>query len=268
MKAYRVPESGRTAKGTSVVNLISLSEGEHVAAMISVPKFEEEEYLIFVTKRGIIKRTSLKEYQRQRKGGKIALGLNEGDELIFVRHTSGNDDIIIATRNGACVRFNENDVRPMGRSACGVRGILLKPGDEVAGCTLVEEGKKLVTVTEGGYGKRTSFEEFARRNRGGSGLKCHKITEKTGNIAGVAAVSDDDDLMMITSDGTVIRIAVDEISVIGRDAQGVIVMRLAEGDRVVNFARLESESEQDKKMQAAESEEPVDIPEEDSGDEE
>ena len=268
MKAYKVPESGRTAKGTSVVNLISLSEGEHVAAMISVPKFDEEEYLIFVTKRGIIKRTSLKEYQRQRKGGKIALGLNEGDELIFVRHTSGNDDIIIATRNGACVRFNENDVRPMGRSACGVRGILLKPGDEVAGCTLVEEGKTLVTITEGGFGKRTPFEEFARRNRGGSGLKCHKITEKTGNIAGVAAVSDEDDLMMITSDGTVIRIAVDEISVIGRDAQGVIVMRLAEGDRVVNFARLESESEQDKKMQAAESEEPVDIPEEDGETEE
>jgi len=268
MKAYRVPESGRTAKGTSVVNLISLSEGEHVAAMISVPKFEQEEYLIFVTKRGVIKRTSLKEYQRQRKGGKIALGLNEGDELIFVRHTSGNDDIIIATRNGACVRFNENDVRPMGRSACGVRGILLKPGDEVAGCTLVEDGKTLVTITEGGFGKRTPFEEFARRNRGGSGLRCHKVTEKTGNIAGVAAVSDDDDLMMITSDGTVIRVAVNEISVIGRDAQGVIVMRLAQGDRVVNFARLESESEQDKKMQAAEGEQPVDIPEEDSGDEE
>ena len=145
----------------------------------------------------------------------------------------------------------------MGRSACGVRGILLKEGDEVAGCTLVEAGKTLVTITEGGFGKRTPFDEFARRNRGGSGLRCHKVTDKTGNIAGVAAVSEDDDLMMITSDGTIIRVPVNEISVIGRDAQGVIVMRLAEGDRVVNFARLESESEQDEKIVAADAAEVV-----------
>ncbi len=262
MKAYMVPESGRTAKGTAVVNLISLSEGEHVAAMISVSEFKEEDYLLFVTKKGLVKRTSVMEYARQRKGGKIALGLNEGDELIYVRHTSGNDDIIIATKNGIAVRFNEKDARPMGRNACGVRGILLKPGDEVKGCTLVDDSKMLVSITENGFGKRTSFDEYATRGRGGSGLRCHRITERTGALAGVAAVSVDDDLMMITSEGTMIRISADEISKIGRDAQGVIVMRLNENDRIVNFAYLESEKAQDAEIESANAEKPVDLPDE------
>ena len=245
-KAYRVPEAGRTAKGTNIVNLLEMSEGEKITAMIAVGGFAPDEYLLFVTKNGTVKRTALSEFEIQRKGGKIALSLDEGDELVYVRHTTGSDDIIIATHNGNAVRFAETDARVMGRTARGVRGIRLEDGDFVVGCALVDDSRNLVTVTEGGFGKRSSFEDFACKNRGGKGVKCHNISEKTGSLAGIATVDESDDLMLITSDGTVIRLAVSDIPVYSRAAGGVIVMRLSDGDKVVNFAVIEEEEEDDR----------------------
>lgn len=243
IKAYRVPEAGRTAKGTNLVNLLSIGENEKITAMISVPGFAENEYLLFVTRQGTIKRTALSEFEIQRKGGKIALNLAEGDELVYVRHTTGSDDIIIATKKGNAVRFHETDARVMGRTATGVRGIKLEEGDVVAGCAQVEEGKTLVTVTEKGFGKRTSFDEYSCHSRGGKGVICHNLTDKTGDLAGIAAVGEGDDLILSTDDGTMIRIPASDLSVYGRSASGVIVMRTEEGSRVANFTVIPEEEE-------------------------
>ena len=244
IKAFRIPEASRTAKGSNIVNLLELQEGEKVTTMLSVESFPENEYLLFVTKKGTIKRTSLSEFEIQRKGGKIALALDEDDELVYVRHTTGSDRIIIATHEGNANCFDENDARPMGRSARGVRGIRLNEGDYVVGCTLVEEDKHIITITENGYGKRSSFEDFGVRNRGGKGVTCHNLTEKTGLLCGVATVDADDDIMLITDDGTIIRTSVSEIPVYGRTASGVIVMRLSEGSRIVNFAKVQKADEE------------------------
>ena len=243
IKAYRVPEAGRTAKGSNIVNLLEMGEDEKITAMISVPDFDENEYLLFVTKNGTVKRTSLAEFAIQRKGGKIALSLDEGDELVYVRHTTGSDHVIIATRGGNAIRFDEQDARPMGRTARGVRGIKLEDGDSVAGVTLVDDAKTLVTVTERGFGKRTAFDEFTCHNRGGKGVICHNISDRTGALAGIATVSEDDDLMMITSTGTMIRVNAGDLSQYGRSAAGVIVMRLDEDSYVVNFAKVENQDE-------------------------
>ena len=237
-KAFRIPEAGRTAKGSNIVNLLELQNGESVTAMLSVQDFPEDEYLLFVTRKGIVKRTSLAEFAIQRKGGKIAISLDEDDSLVYVRHTTGNDHIIIATHNGNANRFDENDARVMGRTARGVRGIKLEDDDYVVGCTLVEDDKYLITITENGFGKRSSFEDFAVHNRGGKGVTCHNLTEKTGLLTGIATVDTDDDLMLITNDGTIIRMCVSEIPVYGRTAAGVIVMRLDEGSKIVNFATV------------------------------
>ncbi len=252
IKAYRIPEAGRTAKGGNIVNLLEMSEGEKITAMISVPSFEENEYLLFVTKNGIVKRTPMSEFEIQRKGGKIALTLDEGDELVYARHTTGQDDIIIATSEGNAVRFAEQDARPMGRTARGVRGIRLEEGDRVTGVTLVDNGRKLITITEGGFGKRTEFNEFACHNRGGKGVVCHNITEKTGKLAGIASVSDTDDLMLMTSSGTMIRISAGDIPVYSRSAGGVIVMRMDEGSYICNFALIETNENTAKPIIAAE----------------
>ena len=245
IKAYRVPEAGRTAKGTNIVNLLEMGEDEKITAMISVPSFDENEYLLFVTKNGTVKRTSLAEFAIQRKGGKIALSLDEGDELVYVRHTSGSDHVIIATREGNAIRFDEQDARPMGRTARGVRGIRLDEGDCVAGVTLVDDSMTLCTITERGFGKRTKFEEFTCHNRGGKGVICHNISDKTGALAGIATVSEDDDLMMITSSGTMIRVNAGDLSQYGRSAAGVIVMRLDEDSYVVNLAKVEKQDEEE-----------------------
>jgi len=237
-KAFRIPEAGRTAKGSNVVNLLELREDEKVTTMLSVTDFSDNEYLLFVTRKGIVKRTALSEFAIQRKGGKIALSLDEDDELVYVRHTTGGDSIIIATGYGNANRFDENDARVMGRTARGVRGIRLEDGDFVIGCTLADETKTLLTVTEKGFGKRTSFDEYAVHNRGGKGVTCHKLTDKTGILAGIAAVDVEDDIMLITDDGTIIRMAVSEIPVYGRAAGGVIVMRLDAERKIVNFARV------------------------------
>ena len=250
-KAYRIPEAGRVAKGTNLVNIIDLNEGEKVTSMISVSEFNEGEYLMMVTKRGIIKKTLLTEFEYQRRGGKIAINLDEDDELIFVRRTLGDQNIIIATRNGLCVRFDENNVRGMGRAARGVRGINLQGDDYVIGVSLVEEGKSLLTVTEFGMGKRTDFEDFREmKHRGGKGVTCHKLTDKSGKLAAIQTVSEDDDVMMITDKGTIIRMSVSDINLYSRTAGGVIVMRTSEENRIITLTRLdkieEIESEESK----------------------
>lgn len=236
-KAYQIPEAGRTARGSNIVNILDLEAGEKITAVIAIAGFAEEEYLTMVTRRGVIKRTLLTEYEYQRKGGKIALSLDEGDELVFVMHTHGDRDVILATASGNAVRFSEETVRVMGRTARGVRGISLRDDDCVAGVAIVNESKSLITITEGGYGKRTSFADFrAMRTRGGFGVICHNVTEKTGRLAGIAAVDESDDVMMITDTGTIIRTPVSDIPVYSRSAAGVIVMRLADGAKLVNFA--------------------------------
>ena len=243
-KAYRIPEASRTAKGTNLVNIIELGEDEYVTAVISIDEFKEGEFLTMVTKRGVIKRTLLSEFEYQRKGGKIAISLDEDDELIFVRHTTGEESLIIATRNGLAVRFDENNVRCMGRGAHGVKGITLVGDDYVVGVAVVSEDKKLLTVTENGMGKRTSFSDFRlMKNRGGKGVTCHNINEKTGKLAAIITVSEDDDIMLITNEGTIIRTNVSSINTYSRTATGVIIMRLSEGSFINNVARLEKSEE-------------------------
>jgi len=252
MKAYRIPEAGKTAKGSNIVNMLLLEEGEKITTMISVPEFAENEYLLFVTKQGVVKRTPLSEYEYQRKGGKIALSLDEGDELVFVRRSQGDSDVLIATHEGNATRFIESDARPMGRTARGVRGIRLDEGDFVKGVALVEEDKMLITITEKGFGKRSSFDEFARRNRGGKGVICHNLNDKTGMLAGILTVDDKDDIMLITNDGTVIRTAVSEIPSYSRTASGVIVMRPDEDSIVANITRVSREEEEEDEKRRAE----------------
>ena len=267
-KAYQIPESSRTAKGTNIVNVLDLLPEEKITAMISVEGFNEGEYLTMVTKNGIIKRTLLTEYEYQRKGGKIALRLDEDDELVFVMHTHGECDIILATRNGCAVRYTEANVRCMGRTARGVRGISLREGDYVTGVAIVEEGKSLITVTEKGFGKKSDYEEFrVMKNRGGMGVSCHKLTEKTGLLCGIRSVSDEDDLMMITDSGTIVRTPVAAIPQYSRTAGGVILMRLSEGQSLVNFtavAHEEPEEEISEAVEAVEAAEAVEIPEQES----
>ena len=243
-KAYRIPEASRTAKGTNLVNIIELGEGEFVTAIIPIKEFTEGEYLTMVTKRGVIKRTLLSEFEYQRRSGKIAISLDEDDELIFIRKTTGNESLIIATREGMAVRFDENNVRCMGRGARGVRGITLSEGDYVVGVVVVDEQKKLLTITEGGFGKRTEFSDFRlMKNRGGRGVCCQNVNEKTGKLAATISVSDDDDIMIITNEGTIIRTSVSGINVYSRTATGVILMRLNEGCVINNVARLERAEE-------------------------
>ena len=234
-RAYRIPEASRTAKGTNIVNLLELSEGERVTAMIAVDEYPEDMYLFMVTKHGVVKRTRLSEYEYQRKGGKLAIGLDEGDELVYVRRTDGKDQVIIATKNGFAVRFDENDARVMGRTARGVRGIRLGDGDCVAGVALVREDATLLTVTANGYGKRSRFEEFMTRNRGGKGVIVHGVNDKTGPLAAVATVGEDDDVVIVSGDGVTIRTHVKEISVYSRSAGGVIVMRPGDGAEVCSI---------------------------------
>ena len=239
-KAYRIPEAGRTAKGTNLVNIIELQDDEKVTAIIPISEFVEGEYLTMVTKKGVAKRTLLTDFEYQRKGGKKAITLDDDDELIFIRHTKGNESLIIATSEGLAVRFDENNVRAMGRTARGVRGITLSEGDYVCGVAVVDDTKTLLTVTEGGMGKRTSFDDFRQmKHRGGRGVACQKLTEKSGKLASVITVDEDDDIMIITNDGTIIRTSVAGINVYSRSAGGVIVMRLSEGSTIINVARLE-----------------------------
>ncbi len=252
LRAFQIPESSRTAKGNNIVNLIDMKEGEKVTAMIGVDGFSEGEYLMMVTRNGIIKRTLLSEFEYQRKGGKIAITLDEGDELLFVLHTYGDSQLLMATATGAAVRFAEEQVRPMGRSARGVIGIALRGDDRVVGAVMVDPEKTLVTITENGYGKRTPFDDFRlMKNRGGYGVVCQNCTGKTGRLCGIIAASESDDLMMITDQGVVIRTPASGLSLLSRTASGVIAMRLEDGQKVANITRIDREDEEKKSGTAA-----------------
>ena len=245
-KGYTIPEAGRNARGTNIVNLIQIETGdnpEKVSAMIRGRGMEEDSYLVFVTRKGTVKRMQQSALKNIRSNGIRALTLDEGDELISVIPTTGDEDIIIATYNGMAASFNEGDVRPMGRSAVGVRGIRLREGDFVVGAGSSSAGEHLLTITEKGYGKRTPIGEYTVRGRGSLGIKNYNVTEKTGKIADVKMVSPGDDILVISDDATIIRMAVDSISVLGRSTQGVRIMRLSEGSRVISIETTERETE-------------------------
>ena len=247
-KGYTIPEAGRNARGTNIVNIIPVENGEapeKVSAMIRGRGFEEDKYLFFVTRGGTVKRMAQSALRNIRSNGIRALKLDEGDELIAVIPTDGGEEILIASHEGASVCFRETDVRPMGREAVGVRGIRLREGDYVVGADSTSAGEALLTITEKGYGKRTRVEEYSVHGRGGKGIKNYNITEKTGPIAAVRMVNPDDDILLITDDATIIRLAADSISLLSRATQGVRVMRLAAGSRVISLEKTERESEEE-----------------------
>ncbi len=252
-KGYQIPEAGRTARGTAIVNVLPLEAGETVTAMVVTREFHDDEYLLMATRKGVVKRLPFIALKTNRKGGIRALTLEEDDHLINVLRTNGNDNIILATAQGMAICFNETDVRCMGRDAAGVRGISLNAEDFVVGAEKVEEGKTLLTVTENGYGKRTELPEYLRtgpdgekipQSRGGKGLKNYNLTAKTGNVAGCRVVGDQDDVMLIENGGVIIRVPASSINVYKRDTQGVIVMRIDEGNKVVSIERVEQEEEE------------------------
>ena len=252
-KGYQIPEAGRTARGTAIVNVLPLDAGETVTAMVMTREFDEDEYLLMATRKGVVKRLPFVALKTNRKAGIKALTLDEDDHLVNVLRTNGSDNVILATAQGMAICFNETDVRCMGREAAGVRGITLNEGDYVVGAEKVEEGKTLLTITENGYGKRTELPEYLRtgpegekipQSRGGKGLKNYNITSKTGNIAGCRVVSEEDDVMIIENGGVIIRVPASSINVYKRDVQGVIVMRVEEGNKVVSLERVERDEEE------------------------
>ena len=240
LRGYEVPEAGRTARGTAIVNLLSLDAGEKVSAIIPIQNFAEGKYLLMATKNGLIKKTALKEYDSTRKTGLQGITLKEDDELIDVRLTDGEDNVVLATRNGMCITFDEKDVRPIGRVSQGVIGIRLDEDDEVIGMESVISGGKatLLAITENGFGKRTELDEYRVQNRGGKGVITYKITPKTGKLIGVRIAVEGDDVMLVTNTGTIIRLKVDDISVLGRSTQGVTLMRTNDGGKVVSVETL------------------------------
>ena len=256
-KAYRIPEASRTAKGSNLINLIEIEKGEKVTAIIAIDGFNDGEYLTMLTKNGIIKRTLLKEYEYQRKGGKIAINLDEGDKLIFVGHTDGKKDILITTVNGQGVRFNENRVTVVSRTARGVKAVELRNGDSVCGAVIVDNSKDFLTITEKGFGKRCAFDEFEARNRGTMGVIAHNLTEKTGKLVACAAVEDNDDIMIITTEGVVIRTGVNEIPRYKRSTSGVKVMRLDDGSSIANITVTQKENDEEKETVKEDGESPV-----------
>ena len=244
-KGYNIPEAGRNARGTNIINIIQTENGEKISAMIRGRGRDDDGYLVFVTKRGTVKRMEQSALKNIRSNGLRAIILDEGDSLISVLQTTGEENIFIATYNGMAVCFNESDLRPLGRNAMGVRGIRLREGDYVVGAGNSLAGESVLTITEKGYGKRTLLSEYSIHGRGGIGIKNYQVTDKTGGIADVKMVNPGEDILVISDDGTIIRMAVDHISVLGRSTQGVRIMRLAEGSRVISIERTEREQGED-----------------------
>ncbi len=238
IKVYEIPEAGRTARGTAIVNLLQPQPGESITAVVAADRYDESYSLFMVTRKGVVKKTPVKEFANVRKTGLIAINLAEDDELIEVKFTDASKDILLVTRKGMCIRFRETDVRPTGRTSMGVRGINLDPGDEVVGMQLDCQGDCMLFVTANGYGKRTTMGEFSVQGRGGKGVKCYKITEKTGEIVGVKAVNNDNEVMLITDEGIIIRIPCSDISIIGRITSGVKLMNVAENVSVATIAKV------------------------------
>lgn len=256
LKAYEIPESSRTARGTNAVNLVQLGENEKITSMIKASGTEEGSYLVMVTKRGIMKRTELIAFRNVRKGGLIAVALDEGDELAWVKQTSGDDQLMVATKFGQSIRFAEDEARPLGRTARGVKAITLEDGDEVVGMAKLREGATLLTITEKGFGRRSEYGEYRMQSRGGKGIINYKVNEDKGYVTGIKSVDGDDDVIMITDDGVIIRIPVEQVNVQSRYAGGVRVMRVAEGCRIVTVARAPKEevSESEDEIEGEETE--------------
>ena len=247
LKAYEIPEAGRTARGTAIINLLQLMPGERITSVIPISKFEEGHYLMMATRKGLVKKTPIRDYANVRKVGLAAISLRDDDELIEVKLTDDKKDIILITKYGQCIRFKETDVRSTGRVSMGVRGINLLDGDEVVAMQLNTQGYYLLVVSENGMGKRTSVSEFTCQNRGGKGVKCYKITEKTGNVIGAKAVNEENEIMMITTEGIIIRLQCSDISILGRITSGVKLINLSDGVTVASFAKVrEKEEEKDK----------------------
>ena len=247
LKAYEIPEAGRTARGTAIINLLQLMPGERITSVIPISKFEEGHYLMMATRKGLVKKTPIRDYANVRKVGLAAISLRDDDELIEVKATDDKKDIILITKYGQCIRFKETDVRSTGRVSMGVRGINLLDGDEVVAMQLNTQGDYLLVVSENGMGKRTSVSEFTCQNRGGKGVKCYKITEKTGNVIGAKAVNEENEIMMITTEGIIIRLQCSDISILGRITSGVKLINLSDGVTVASFAKVrEKEEEKDK----------------------
>ena len=248
LRGFEIPEAGRTAKGTAIVNLLSLDPGEKISAIIPIQNIAEGKYLLMATKYGIIKKTPLSEYDSSRKTGLQGIALKEDDELISVKLTDGEDNVVMVTEGGQCITFSEKDVRPMGRVSQGVIGMKLDKDDTVIGMESIVEGSKqtLLTITENGFGKRTELDEYRVQTRAGKGVITYKITPKTGKVIGVELVNEDDDIMLITDTGTIIRINVAEISILGRPTQGVTLMRTNEG-KVVSIEKISEEKEEEDK---------------------
>ena len=255
LKAYEIPEAGRTARGTAIINLLQLQAGEKITAVLSLKDYSQGQYLFMATKSGIVKKTPIQDYANVRKTGLAAISLKDDDELIEVKFTDNKKDIILVTKYGQCIRFKDTDVRSTGRVSMGVRGINLSDGDEIIGMQLCSQGDYLLIVSEKGMGKRTSMSEFSVQNRGGKGVKCYKITEKTGNVVGVKAVNDDNEVMMITTEGIIIRISCSDISILGRITSGVKLMNLDEKVSVASIAKVREKEDQTEGNEQEEAEE-------------
>ena len=238
MKAYEIPEAGRTARGTAIINLLQLNPGEKISAMIPVATYDDDQNLFMVTRKGIVKKTAIVEYSNVRKNGLIAINLRDDDELIEVKTTNKDTEILLVTKFGMCIRFRETDVRNTGRSSMGVIGMNLDDRDEVIGMQLNTQGDELLIVSENGMGKRTDISEFSVQNRGGKGVKCYKIVEKTGNVVGVKAVNEEHEIMMITTEGIIIQIRMSDVSVLGRITSGVKLINLEKGVKVAKIAKV------------------------------
>lgn len=242
LKAYEIPEASRTSRGTAIVNLLQLQPGEKITAVIPIKEFNDGHYLFMATKKGIVKKTPIMEYANVRKKGLAAINLREDDELIEVKKTNNTEDIFLVTKYGQCIRFKETDVRKTGRVSMGVIGMNLTDGDEVIGMQMESQGDALMIVSEKGLGKCTLISEFTTQNRGGKGVKCYKITEKTGNIVGVKAVNQNNELMLITTEGIIIRIKVSDTTLLGRITSGVKLINLDENVTVASIAKVREDA--------------------------
>ena len=241
MKAYEIPEAGRTPRGTAIINLLQLQPGEKITAVIPIKEYTEGHFLFMATKNGIVKKTPITDYANVRKTGLAAITLREDDELIEVKKTDNEQDIFLVTKYGMCIRFHETDVRSTGRTSMGVIGMNLTDGDEVVGMQMESQGESLMIVSERGLGKCTMISEFSAQIRGGKGVKCYKITEKTGNIVGVKAVRKEDEVMLITTEGIIIRIRVDQTALLGRVTSGVKLMNLSDDVTIASIAKVKED---------------------------
>ena len=244
LKAYEIPEAGRTSRGTAIINLLQLQPEEKITAIIPMKDYQEGKYLFMATRNGLVKKTSILDYANVRKTGLLAINLRDGDELIEVKYTDNEQDVLLITKFGMCIRFHETDVRPTGRTSMGVIGMNLTDQDEVVAMQVHNQGEYLLVVSENGLGKRTSIEEFNAQNRGGKGIKCYKITEKTGNVIGAKAVNEENEVMLITNEGIIIRIPCSGISIVGRIASGVKLMNVdSENVVVASIAKVRNQED-------------------------